>query len=111
MSAHFYCYSPRSGDRDELLSGTLWIRNGGTGRALVKRWHEIGLRRPDVRHQKCLHIAIKELQAEGVDVRVFRHPFVYTCIFDSHAARGGQAPVIEHFQASRCLRKEVGQTP
>ncbi|MFA4908561.1 MAG: hypothetical protein WC583_02790 [Candidatus Omnitrophota bacterium] len=108
LSACFFSYTPRSGERDELLSGTLWIQNGDTGRALVKRWHETGIRRPDVRHQMCLKLAIADLGKEGVPVRVNRHPFAYTCIFDYRAARKGQDPVIEHFQASRRLRREVG---
>jgi len=108
LSACFYGYAQRSGDADELLSGTLWIQNGEMGRALVKRWHEIGLRRPDVRHQMCLKLALAEMQADGRAVRVFRHPFAYTCIFDYHAARRGQEPVIEHYQASRRLRRQVG---
>ena len=108
MSAHFYSYLPHSGDREELLSGTLWFQNNETSRAVVRRWHEIGLRQPGTRHQMCLKQAIKELTAEGRPIRVFRHPFTYTCIFDYHRARRGQAPVIEHFQASRRFRREVG---
>jgi hypothetical protein len=107
LSAHFFKYDPKSGDADELLSGTLWIQNNDTGRALIKRWHEIGLARPGSRHQMCLKAAIGELQKDGIAVRVFRHPFAYTCIFDYFAARG-VVPVIEHYQASRRLRKQVG---
>lgn len=111
LSAHFYCYTPRSGDRDELLSGTLWIQNNPIGLALVKMWHAIGLARPEIRHQMCLKLAVEELKKAGTLARVFRHPFAYTCIFDYHAARKGERPVIEHFQASRRLRKEVGYGP
>lgn len=107
LSAHFFKYDPKSGDADELLSGTLWIQNGDVGRALVKRWHEIGLARPGERHQMCLKLAIGELQKEGVAVRVNRHPFAYTYIFDYYAGRG-IVPVIEHFQKSRQLRRSVG---
>jgi len=107
LSAHFFKYDPRSGDPDELLSGTLWIQNNETGRAIVKRWHEIGLSRPDVRHQMCLKAALEDFEKEGRDVRVFRHPFAYTCVFDYHAAKETE-PVIEHFQASRRFRKDVG---
>jgi len=107
LSAHFFKYDARSGDSDELLSGTLWIQNGEAGRGLVKRWHEIGLARPDVRHQMCLKAAIEDLEKEGKRIRVYRHPFAYTCIYDYHAAKG-VVPVIEHFQASRRFRREVG---
>lgn len=107
LSAHFFKYDPKSGDPDELLSGTLWIQNNETGRALVKRWHEVGLARPDVRHQMCLKVALEDLAAEGLRVRVNRHPFAYTCIFDYYMAQR-TSPVIEHFQKSRQLRKQVG---
>lgn len=110
ISACFYSYRPESGDRDELLSGTLWFQNNETSRALVDRWHHIGLQRPDIRHQMCLKRAIAELQAEGREVRVFRHPFEYTCIFDYRRGRRGD-PVIEHFQASRRFRHEVSRRP
>ena len=108
LSAHFYAYSPQSGDREELLSGTLWIANEPAGWGLVRRWHAVGLRNPNFRHQMCLKMALAELGNEGKAIRVFRHPFAYTCIYDYHRAKKGQEPVIEHFQASRRLRKFVG---
>jgi len=107
LSACFFSYTKRSGDKDELLSGTLWIRNADVGRALVRRWHEIGIARPDVRHQYCLKLAIAGLQRSGVPVRVFRHPFAYTCIYD-YPGRKTCVPVIEHYQASRRFRRAVG---
>jgi hypothetical protein len=45
----------------------------------------------------------------GHKINVFRMPREYTCIFDYRANRGAQ-PVIEHFQASRKLKSEVGKT-
>lgn len=108
VSAHFFKYYPRSGDADELLSGTLWIQNNEPGRACVKRWNEIGLARPESRHQMCLKMAIAELQKEGTKIRVFRHPFAYTYIFDYYRAGHGVVPVIKHFQASRRFRPQVG---
>jgi hypothetical protein len=108
ISACFFKYDAKSGDADELLSGTLWIKNNDTGRATVRRWHEVGLTRPDVRHQMCLKAALEDMRREGIRVRVNRHSLAYTCIFDYHAARN-VVPVIEHFQASRRLRKDVGR--
>ena len=106
IAAHFFKYRPRSGDPDELLSGTLWIQNGEGGRRLVKKWHETGLNHPEVRHQKCLKLAIQNLLGEHEGIRVYRLPFEYTCIFDY--PRHGKQAVIEHFQASRRLRHQVG---
>lgn len=108
MAAHFHAY-PQSVPGGSLLSGTLWFRNNKTARALVKLWHQIGLDFPQVRHQHCLRLAIDEMRRAGRKVNVFRMPREYTCIFDYRANRGAQ-PVIEHFQASRKLKSEVGKT-
>jgi hypothetical protein len=107
IAACFFKYRPESGDPDELLSGTLWIQNGEGGRRLVERWHKLGLEFPGKRHQMCLKEAIARLDKEGRGVRVYRLPFEYTCIFD-YGARRGKIPVVEHFQASRRLRRQVG---
>lgn len=104
IAAHFFQYSF---EKDELLSGTLWIQNNAIGRAIVDRWHELGLRWPSIRHQKCLKVALQKLQGEAIFAKVFRLPIEYTCIFD-HPARRGKTAVIEHFQASRKYRREVG---
>lgn len=104
IAAHFFQYTF---ERDELLSGTLWIQNNVIGRAVVERWHELGLRWETIRHQKCLKVAIQQLEGEAIFVRVFRLPIEYTCIFD-HPARRGKTAVIEHFQASRRYRRAVG---
>lgn len=91
----------------ELLSGTLWIRNCDAGRVIVKRWHELGERFPDQRHQQCLALALRALVAGGSPPIVYRLPIEYTCIFD-HPLRRGKQAVIEHFQASRKYRKRLG---
>lgn len=110
LSAHFYHYQPRSGHHDELLSGTIWIKNDHTGRALVQRWHDIALAKPLTRHQMCLKHAIQEFEDEGFPVQINRHPFEYTCIFDYPGVKRGEVtPIIEHFQASRRFRDEVGR--
>ena len=108
VAATFHKYAPESGDPDELLSGTLWFKNNGMSVGLVREWHNVALEQPFVRHQKCLHIAIKRLQGNGNPIKVYRMPWEYTCIFDYVRSRGKQ-PVIEHFQASRRFRDEVGR--
>ena len=87
-----------------LLSGTLWIRNNPTGHKIVKLWHRIGKDHQEIRHQHCLNIAINEI---GV-TSVFKLPEQYTYIFDEHGRYKPPDIVIEHFQASRRFRKEVG---
>jgi len=109
IAAHFYEYSPRSGDANELLSGTLWIRNSAKGRKLIRTWHNIALKRSNVRHQKCLKLAMIEMIKKGQLKKsdIYKLPFSYTCIWDYPQAKTCE-PVIIHYQASRKLRKEVG---
>jgi len=52
-------------------------------------------------------MAIQELNKHSEIIKVYKLPFEYTCIFDYAKARYLQ-PVIEHFQASRRLRRKVG---
>jgi len=107
VAAHFHPYQQglRGGS---LLSGTLWFANSDIGRRLVKTWHRIGVEHPDVRHQHCLRLAITEMEKAGAPARVYRLPPEYTLIFDYYRV-GKFSPVIEHFQASRRLKKEVGR--
>ncbi len=107
MAAVFHTYGPNSGDPDELLSGTLWLANNGLTRGLVKLWHKIAIENPLEIHQRCLKYAIKEMEENKNPVKVFRMPWEYTCIFDYVRSRSAK-PVIEHFQASRRFREEVG---
>ena len=104
IAASFHKFQRQSGDSDELLSGTLWIQNCKSAREIISLWHEIGMTHPNIRHQKCLKLAIDEL---GRRDRLYRMPFEYTYIFDYHYAEQRE-PVIEHFQASRRLRQQVG---
>jgi hypothetical protein len=105
IAASFHQYMNRkSGDSDELLSGTLWIKNSRGGREIIQRWHDVGVHRPNIRHQKCLRLALDEL---GRMDKLYRMPFEYTYIFD-YRYKEQRAPVIEHFQASRRLRSAVG---
>ncbi len=105
IAASFHQYMNRkSGDSDELLSGTLWIKNSKGGREIIQRWHEIGVKNLNVRHQKCLRLALEEMDRME---KCYRMPFEYTYIFDYHY-KEKREPVIEHFQASRRLRSAVG---
>lgn len=101
IAAHFFMQSRL--ERGELLSGTLWIANNEAARRLVDSWHQLALSSPHIRHQKCLHLA---MQKNEQGYRVCHLPIEYTCIFDTPARRGKVA-VIEHYQASRRLRRAV----
>jgi hypothetical protein len=104
VAATFHKYSKRSGDSDELLSGTLWIQNCQSARELVECWHEIGMANQNIRHQKCLKLAIEKMNREH---KLYRMPFEYTYVFDYRYFEKRE-PVIEHFQASRRFRAAVG---
>ena len=108
VAAHFHPY--RTGAQGgSLLSGTLWFQNSDTGRRLVRAWHRIGVEHPDVRHQHCLRLALHEFNTGGIHIRLYKLPSEYTLIFDYYRGANRPDPVIEHFQASRRLRKEVGR--
>ena len=104
----FRCYrgsvSPGS-----LLSGTLWFRNDKAGREIVDRWHDIAIKNEDVRHQHCLRLALEEIQMQGNFLLINRLPNAYTYVYN-YKYDGNVIPVIMHYQASRKLRKEVGET-
>ena len=103
---HLYKNSLSSGS---LLSGTLWFNNSKNTHDLVRRWHEIGLKNPKIRHQHCLRLAIDEYHHSGKLLFVHRLPDSYTYIHD-YVYKGKIDPVITHYQASRKLRDEVGQS-
>jgi len=108
LAAHFHPYKGTMINGGSLLSGTLWFRNSDRGRRIVEKWHEIGIRYPTIRHQHCLRVAINELaERDNFKVKVFKLPREYTLIFDYYR-RDRPRPVIEHFQASRRLRRQVG---
>lgn len=107
IAAHFHNYIGYSAPGGSLLSGTLWFKNNPKNKELVARWHEIGFAHLQIRHQHCLNLAIKEFERKGKGPRVFRMPREYTYIFDYYPS-GKFEPVIEHFQASRKFKREVG---
>ena len=92
--------------KGELLSGTLWFQNNDMAEYLVDYWHDLALKNPHTRHQKCLDLAIRQILYMGKHLRIYELPFEYACIFD-HPARKGKAAVIEQFQASRRLRNRI----
>jgi len=111
MAAHFHPYKGTNINGGSLLSGTLWIQNSDRGKRLVSEWHKIAQDHPKVRHQHCLRLAVNELNRKGVGIKVYRMPREYTLIFDYYRGKNRPKPVIEHFQASRKLRREVGYGP
>lgn len=86
----------------ELLGGTMWFRNSARVRALIDLW--INKIETNVFWKE--QIAIQILLEEHPEFIVHRLPANYTQIYDLMAAAGH--PVIEHFQASRRLKKRIG---
>lgn len=108
VAAHYHSYRETSKMGGSLLSGTLWFKNDDTARMLIQKWHLIGLEHPNIRHQHCLNLAINELNKKEKKINVYRMPREYTYIFDYKGERKCD-PIIEHFQASRRLRRQVGR--
>jgi hypothetical protein len=104
IAAHFYEKSRL--ERRELLSGTLWIANTPKGRQIVEAWDGLGRQKPNIRHQKCLHLILDQ----DPKVRIYGLPASYTRIFDARGMAGVE-PVIEHFQASRQFRRGIFRPP
>jgi hypothetical protein len=87
---------------EELLSGTIWLPAAGRRNEILARWNSQNESRPDRWDQQTLQAAI------GDAFSVAKLPPEYCCIFDNHdqlRELSGKQPVIEHFQASRTLRK------
>lgn len=91
----------------EVLSGTLFFRNRNICRKLIGVWQDIteNSRYPD---QYNLELALKEM----IDIKVYDLPIAYAWI---HDLPNGAEPFVkrpdivyvEHFQASRQLRKLI----
>jgi hypothetical protein len=109
IGAAFHNYRQSTGP-GSLLSGTLWFKNNNMTQAIVNRWHKKGLQKKDIRHQHCLRLAIEETMMDGNLLFVYRLPTAYTYIFDYNYGKI-ISPVITHYQASRRLKKEVGDSP
>ena len=86
--------------KPETLAGTIYI---GAGQVeFVKAWVKMVKRLPRLTDQQCLQTLLKA----GKNLNVTQLPASYCQIFDTMATAGD--PVIEHGQASRRLKKEVG---
>ena len=89
--------------KDELLSGTIFIRNNDLMKRVVDDWIRINKQNRSTWEQRNLARAIKREPM----IKVYPMPIEYCCIFDDDR-RQQIDPVIEHFQASRRLRRIVG---
>jgi len=88
----------------ELLGGTMWVRNSDRARGLLRSWQEMNRLHPFWKEQFNLQIIIERRKEWKIETL----PATYTQIFDIMRSAG--VPVIEHYQASRRLKKIMGVT-
>ena len=84
-------------DGHKLLGGTIYFASTDSSKALIDAWITAN-DQSDIWDQQILQDLIIKMQP-----RVFRLPPAYTQIFDTMRHNG--APVIEHMQASRKLKR------
>ena len=87
--------------RQEMLAGTIYVGNTEHMRGFVSTWIKRMKTHPKATDQQNLEALLKGKEW------VTQLPASYCQIFDTMAAAGD--PVVEHGQASRRLKKEVGQ--
>lgn len=90
-------------DGRELLSGTLYFGYTEQAHFLLQKWEEENQKYPKLWDQ--VNLANVLAGSQGL-VRVVL-PAAYCQIFDSMVNEG--EPIIEHFQASRRLRRKIGK--
>lgn len=97
--------------KNECLSGTIYMENNERTKKLCEMWLNTNIEEGNevnTFEQWNLDTAIQEMKKEGL--RFHNLPPEYTFIFDSMKQMyPGTDPVIEHFQASRKFKKEVGK--
>ena len=89
--------------RDELLSGTLFLKNNKQVRRVIRDWISLNARNSNNWEQRNLARVIKRY---GFNLKVYKLPLEYCFIFDDEN-RGKIKPVIEHFQVSRKYRRAI----
>ena len=88
--------------KNEMLSGTLFFGDTDAARLLVDRWIEKNKLHPTKLEQRNLETAYKSVLE--YPLIFFPLPVEYCTVFDGDDRRG--SPVIEHFQASREMRRK-----
>ena len=82
----------------------MWFANTETGRAFVSRWNDTVGRMRGKTEQEALNAL---LLRPNRGVKVLDLPATYCSIFDKAVDKAAGPAVIEHFQASRKLRRLV----
>lgn len=100
FACHFRDWHARQG---ELLSGTLYIANTPKMRRIVGEWIEVNKTNQQKFEQRNLERVIRR---NGHKINIYKLPVEYCCIFDDENRRQIKA-VVEHFQASRRLKRAL----
>lgn len=88
----------------ELLSGTLWLPATEIRGQILARWHAENMLQRNRWDQKNLATVLDRMP----ELKIARLPPEYCFIFDtSRKLHPETSPVIEHFQASRAMRKKL----
>lgn len=85
--------------------GTMWHPNNARGRLLLEAWASAVRADPGTTEQEALNRLLLARPQPGW--RVFELPATYCSIFDKEADKAAGPAVIEHFQASRRMRRLV----
>ncbi len=98
--------------KDEALSGTVFFKNNDKVKNLVNRWIQLNeatpaeRMKPETWEQKNMQRAQREMP----DINYYNLPPEYTFIFDhTKAMYPGVLPVIEHYQESRNVHRNLNQ--
>jgi len=92
---------------EELLSGTLYLDNIATTKAIIEDWVREIERNPNIWEQACLARVLERYLLDKALV-MEQLPPEYCCIFDLMS--GVKNPVIVQHQASRKLKENVNGT-
>ncbi len=98
FACHFRNWQARQG---ELLSGTLYFSNTPKMRNVVKEWIGVNKNNQQKFEQRNLERVIRR---NAHKINIYKLPIEYCCIFDDEN-RKQIKPMVEHFQASRRLKR------
>ena len=99
-------YKHEIGERKELLSGTLFIRNSPLGHAIINEWAHICKLYPHLWEQALLQRVLIEME-----VKLYELPLEYAYINSlpngDKPHVGCEDPIVVHHQVSRQLKNKV----
>ena len=105
LKADFACHFRFDGIK--LSSGTMFFRNTEKIKSLINQWID------EIKHHsnygdETEQLILQNLLKKRGDILVENLPLSYSMIFDARPDQRVEEPVIEHFQASRKLKKTIG---